>query len=118
MQIKPRPNKAHTREELKYYLLAHCDEDIRLSFAPHGFLLEPLLLQLVREFHLLRMGESERADYAQRIEDAFRALAHLDQQPGGAESSAQSEGSGNPGVEGESPTGAGESDPRDDPQWP
>lgn len=75
MQIKPKPNKAETRQDLKHYILAHCDEDIALTFAPHGFLLEPLLLQLVREMHMLRLGEDESANYVRRIERAFQSLS-------------------------------------------
>jgi hypothetical protein len=74
MEIRPKPNKLDTRKDLQRFILAHCDEDIAMIFEPHGFFLEPLLLQLVREFHLLRVGESERADYERAIERAFRSL--------------------------------------------
>jgi hypothetical protein len=74
MQIVPKANKARTREELKAYLLAHCDEDIALTFAPHGFTMEPLLLQLVREFKLMRMGEGDRDTYSREVETRFHHL--------------------------------------------
>lgn len=118
MQIVPKPNKARTREELKCYLLAHCDADIALTFAPHGFLLEPLLLQVIRDLHRLRKGEAEYvdADYFREIELRFRHLTGSDDGPADPGGAARAEGPGDRGAESEPEAAAGDADAGGEPE--
>jgi hypothetical protein len=94
MQIRPKPNKAASMRDIRAYILAHCDPDIAAAFLPHGFTLEPILLQLLRELHLFGTGES-REHYYGALEDTFRALITP--------------------ATGNQPTRAGEREPQDQP---
>ena len=73
--LAPHPNKAETTRQLRAYVLAHCDADIATTFGPHGFLLEPLLVQLLRDMKALQ-GAEVYADYLRRLTGTVRLLYH------------------------------------------
>jgi hypothetical protein len=60
MQIQSN-NKATVRANLRNFMLENCDTDIQEAFLAHGYTLEPLVMQLIRELQALRhMGQKEK----------------------------------------------------------
>lgn len=112
MQLISRGNKAAVHQQLRAYILSHCDDDIAQTFAPHGFTMEPLLLQLVREFKLMRMGEGDRDTYLREVEARFHALTGSYGRPGGPGATIDPEGPGDYGAEGEPGTTPDDIEPR------
>ena len=71
--LTPHPNKAVSKERVKKFVLLHCDMDIQQVFEPHGFMVEPLLLQLIRDIKHLK-GNDYYADYLRSLASAISAL--------------------------------------------
>ena len=46
--------KYKVKQDLQAFILTFCDNDIRNAFEKHGFTVEPLLMQLIREVNALR----------------------------------------------------------------
>jgi hypothetical protein len=54
LRIAARPNPTEALLEIRRAIVGFCDDDIREGFAPHGFTIEPLLMQVIRELRALR----------------------------------------------------------------
>jgi hypothetical protein len=54
LHIASKPNPTEALLEIRRAIVEFCDDDIRDGFAPHGFTIEPLLMQIIRELQALR----------------------------------------------------------------
>jgi hypothetical protein len=59
LHIAAKPNPTEALLEIRRAIFDFCDEDIGQAFQPHGFTVEPLLMQIIRELQELRRLWSE-----------------------------------------------------------